>query len=153
ARARDLVPHLEAVRLLLRQHAEAVLVLAALEEDVDLVALLDADRAIGLRELVERDRPLALVTDVDDDIVLADVDDLALDDVAFLDDVSLRLLLEERGEALGVVRGGVLVVVARGAHRNHAVSCPCRGPNKRHGLSICPAARSLVAGPRFFRGW
>ena len=42
--------------------------------------------AVGLRELVERDHALALVADVDDDVVLADVDDLALDDVAFFDD-------------------------------------------------------------------
>jgi hypothetical protein len=56
ARAGNLVPDLEAVCLLLGQHAQAVLVLPALQENVDLVALFDRDRAVGLRELVERDR-------------------------------------------------------------------------------------------------
>ena len=57
---------------------EAVFVLAALEEDVDLVAFLDADRAVGLRELVERDRSFGLVADVDDDVVLADAESRGL---------------------------------------------------------------------------
>ena len=100
AGARDLVPNLEAIRLLLRQNAEAVLVLAALEEDVDLVAFLDANRAVGLRELVEGDRSFGLVTNVDDHVVLADVDDLALDDVAFFDVFVLEGLFEQCCEAL-----------------------------------------------------
>ena len=72
AGAGDLVPDLETVGLLLGEDAEAVFVLAALEEDVDLVAFFDADGAVGLRELVERDGPFGLVADVDDDVVLAD---------------------------------------------------------------------------------
>src|SRR5690606_16532455 len=41
ARGADLVPDLELVGLLLREHHEAVLVLLALDEDVDLVARAD----------------------------------------------------------------------------------------------------------------
>ena len=104
---RDLVPDLEPVGLLLGQDAQAVLVLAALEEDVDLVAFLDADAAVGLRELVERDRAFGLVADVDDDVVLADVDDLAFDDVAFFEVFAFEGLFEQGCEALllsGVLR-------------------------------------------------
>ncbi len=43
ARARDLIPDLHLVGLLLRQGDEAVVVLAALDVDVDLVARLDGD--------------------------------------------------------------------------------------------------------------
>ena len=75
---------------------------------------LTADRAVGLRELVERDHAFGLVADVDDDVVLADLDDRALDDVAFLDVLVLEGLFEQRGEAL-------LLVVVLGCHRNHAV--------------------------------
>ena len=103
AGAGDLVPDLEAVGLLLGEDAQAVLVLAALEEDVDLVALLDADRAVGLRELVERDLSFGLVADVDDDVVLADLDHRAADDVAFFDVLVLEALFEQCGEALLLV--------------------------------------------------
>jgi hypothetical protein len=73
---------------------------AALEEDVDLVAFLDTNRAVGLGELVEGDRSFGLVTNVDDHVVLADADDLALDDVAFLDVFVLEGLFEQCCEAL-----------------------------------------------------
>ena len=118
ARGGDLVPDLEAVGLLLREDAQAVFVLAALEEDVDLVARLDPDRAVGLRELVERDHSFGLVADVDDDVVLADVDHAAFDDVAFFDVFVLEGLFEQCREAL------LLVVVVLSGHRNHAV-CLC----------------------------
>src|SRR5450432_2232459 len=48
ARPRDLVPHLEAVGFFLGEDAKTVVILAGLEEHVDLVALLDADGAVGL---------------------------------------------------------------------------------------------------------
>ena len=70
--------------------------------------------AVGLRELVERDRSFGLVADVDDDVVLADVDHAAFDDVAFFDVLVLEGLFEQCREAL-------LLVVVLGCHRNHAV--------------------------------
>ena len=81
----DLVPHLQLVGLLLGEDAQAVVVLAALEEDVDLVAGLDRDVAVGAGELLERDLAFGLVADVDDDVILVQLDDAAVDDVAFFD--------------------------------------------------------------------
>ena len=70
--------------------------------------------AVGLRELVERDRSFGLVADVDDDVVLADVNHAAFDDVAFFDVLVLEGLFEQCCEAL-------LLVVVLGCHRDHAV--------------------------------
>ena len=78
-----------------------VVVLAALEEDVDLVAGLD--RRLRRRACVNSSSgicPFGLVADVDDDVVLADVDHAASDDVAFLDVFLLEGLFEQCGEAL-----------------------------------------------------
>src|SRR4029078_5273100 len=61
AGAGDLIPNFHPIRLLLGEDAQSVFVLAALEEDVDLVAFLDADRAVRLRALVERETSFALV--------------------------------------------------------------------------------------------
>jgi hypothetical protein len=135
ARAGDLVPNFQPIRLLLGQHAQAVLVLAALEEDVDLVAFLDANGAVGLRELVERDRSFGLVADVDDDVVLADVNHAAFDDVAFLDVLVLERLFEQCREAL-------LRVVVLGCHRNHSVFLCLstrRSQFERRAPYFCPA--------------
>jgi hypothetical protein len=100
ARGGDLVPHLEPVGLLLGEHAQPVLVLARLEQDVDLVARLDADLSVGHDELGQRDLPLGLVADVDDHVVLGDLDDRPGDDLPFLHHFVLQALFEERGERL-----------------------------------------------------
>ena len=87
---------------LLGQDQPAVLVLLGEDERVDLLAELDlVGRVDGLadRELVRGDDPLALVADVDEDLVLVDADDAAGDDVALL----------EGGEG-GVVVGDDLAV-------------------------------------------
>src|SRR6185436_19987388 len=83
ARAGDLIPNFQAIGFLLGTHAQPVFVLAALEENVDLVAFLDRDGSVGLRELVERDRSFWLGADVDDEVVLAGVIQAAFVDVAF----------------------------------------------------------------------
>src|SRR5262249_40191543 len=63
--------------------------------------------ALGAQELFDGDLPLRLVPDVDDDIVLGDRDDAALDDAAFLDRVLLEAFLEEGREALFSPTAGV----------------------------------------------
>src|SRR5213078_2647730 len=69
ARGADLVPDLEAIGLLLREHAHAGVVLAGLEQHVDDIAGLHADRAVGLAELLEWNLAFALVADIDDRVV------------------------------------------------------------------------------------
>ena len=89
ARGRDLIPHLHLVRLLLGKRDQAVVVLAALDVDVDLVAGLDGDLArwrVG--ELAQGDDALALAADVDDDVVALHGDDRAFDDLAFFAEVA-----------------------------------------------------------------
>ena len=98
ARGADLVPDLEPIGLLLGEDAHAGVVLAGLEEDVDDVARLHADRAVRLAELLERDLALALVADVDDRVVLADCDHGAAEDFALLDAVLAEALGEHRCE-------------------------------------------------------
>src|SRR5262249_20130125 len=100
ARDRDLVPDLQPVGLLLGEDAQAVLVLAGLEQDLDAVARLDVDLTVGTDELGERDLPLRLVADVHDDVVLRHLDDRPMDDLAFLDLLVLQALFEESGEGI-----------------------------------------------------
>ena len=84
----DLAPGLLEAGALLGQQQAAVLVLLGEDQRVDLLAQLDlvvrVDR-LADRQLAERDDPLALVADVDQDLVLVDLDDLARNDVALLE--------------------------------------------------------------------
>src|SRR3712207_6760193 len=81
---------------LLGQDQAAVLVLLGEDQRVDLVAELDllvrVDR-LADRELVVGDDPLALVADVDEDLVLVDPDDPARDDVALLEGDDRRVVV------------------------------------------------------------
>ncbi len=96
ARGRDLVPDLHLVRLLLGKHDQAVVVFAALDVDVDLVAGLDRDLALARRaNSLSGDDAFALAADVDDDVVALNGDDGALDDLAFFDEPSLKTLFEK----------------------------------------------------------
>ena len=76
----DAAPRLLEAGALLGQQQAAVLVLLGEDEGVDLLAELDlvgrVDR-LADRQLVGGDDPLALVADVDQDLVLVDADDLA----------------------------------------------------------------------------
>ena len=84
----DAAPGLLEAGALLGQDQAAVLVLLGEDEGVDLLAQLDlvvrVDR-LADRQLVGGDDALALVADVDEDLVLVDADDLAGDDVALLE--------------------------------------------------------------------
>ncbi len=97
ARARDLIPDLHLVRFFLGQGDQAVVVLAALDEDVDLVAGLHVDLAARAGELVARDYTLALAPDVDDDRVASDLHDDASDDFSFAAEVPFREACLEEG--------------------------------------------------------
>src|SRR5581483_3760014 len=63
AGVRDLIPDLHLVGLLFRDGHEAVVVLTALDVDVDFVAGLDWLLAARVRKLAERDHALALPAD------------------------------------------------------------------------------------------
>ena len=73
---------------LLGQDEAAFLVLLLEDERLDLVA--EADDLVGVdvvadRQLARRDDALGLVADVEQDLVLVDLDDRALDELAVLD--------------------------------------------------------------------
>jgi hypothetical protein len=68
----DAVPHLDEIGALLGQDDQAVLVLGLLEEDLDLIADLDA---LEIRELLDRDDALGLEADVDRDFLVVDLED------------------------------------------------------------------------------
>ena len=98
----DAAPRLLEAGALLGHDQAAVLVLLGEDERVDLLAQLDLVVRVDVladRELVGGDDPLALVADVDEDLVVVDADDVAGDDVALL----------EGGEG-GVVVGDDLAV-------------------------------------------
>ena len=84
---------------LLGEDQAAVLVLLGEDEGVDLLADLDlfvrVDR-LADRELVGGDDPLALVTDVDEDLVLVDAHHCTGDDVALLEGDDRRVVVRER---------------------------------------------------------
>ena len=98
----DAAPGALEASALLGQDQAAVLVLLGEDEGVDLFAELDllgrVDR-LADRELVVGDDPLALVADVDEDLVLVDPHHLAGDDVALFE-----------GDDRGVVVGDDLAV-------------------------------------------
>jgi len=76
------LPHAHEVGLLLGKDDRAFLVLKVLEEHLDFIARLEVGHVL---ELLERDRPFGLEADIEDDKVLADLEDTGLDDLAFLD--------------------------------------------------------------------
>src|SRR5262249_45618939 len=142
ARLGDVVPHLEAVGLLLRQDDQTVLVLPGLEEDVDLVPRLDGGPAAGRLELRDRDLTFRLVPDVDDDVVLGHLDDCPGDDLPFLADVVLEALLEELGETF-LLAPMVLYLHAFGCF----LSLLCLGAKAEAGNSVS----TRVCQPPFSR--
>jgi hypothetical protein len=112
----DLVPHLQLVGLLLGEEHQAVVGLLALDEHVHPVAR-GHDRLAAARvgELAERDHPLGLVADVDDDRVLGQADDGPGDDISFAERIRVRHgRLEQRGEALAASAGRGLGLYCHG---------------------------------------
>ena len=84
----DLAPGLLEASALLGEHEPAVLVLLREDEGVDLLAELDLlvrIHRLADRELIHRNDALALVADVDQDLVLVDAHDLARHDVTLLE--------------------------------------------------------------------
>ena len=74
----------------------------------DLVADLDLEVALVVRQLRTVDPRLALAADVDEHVLVADLDDAALHDLTTLDGVPGLVFREERGEiflGLGVAHG------------------------------------------------
>src|SRR5205823_182949 len=120
ARGGDLVPDAHLVGLLLGEDDHPGVVLAGLEEHVDLVADLDVGLALDEAELLDRNLALALVADVDDRVVLGDLDDAALDDLVLLQfalavALPLEALFEHRGEVFIFKRCGLVLEIRGGA--------------------------------------
>ena len=106
----DAPPRLLEAGALLGHDQAAVLILLGEDEGVDLLAHLDlVVRVDGLadRKLVGGDDPLALVADVDENLVVVDPDDDAGDDLALL----------EKGERRVVVRDDLAVDLEQQAVR------------------------------------
>ena len=81
-RARDGVPDLDLVRLVLGEDDQALVVLLRLEVDLDLIANL---RDPGVPELLDGDGALALVADVHEHLAAAHLDDEPADHLPFFD--------------------------------------------------------------------
>ena len=94
----DAPPRLLEAGALLGHDQAAVLILLGEDEGVDLLAHLDlVVRVDGLanRKLVGGDDPLALVADVDEDLVVVDADDDAGDDLALLEGGERRVVVRD----------------------------------------------------------
>ena len=78
----DLLPHAHEVRFLLRKDDRAFLVLEVLEEHFDFVAGLEVRVVL---ELFERNAAFGFEADVEDDHVVANLEHLALHDLALVD--------------------------------------------------------------------
>ena len=115
-------------------------------EDVDEDGV--ADRELGLRlgmppvELAVADDAFALGADVDEDLVLVDPDDLALDDVAVLEALDVRVLL---GEEL-LHRGRLGAEVARRRRRlvSGSSSSAAAGASAKSASASATAAASAA---------
>ena len=92
--ALDVGPNLELLGARAGQRDAAVLPLARVEVDVDLVALGNLDGAVAPQKLLDRDLALGLVADVDGDVVAGDLDDVPADDFTGLD--GSKAVLEKR---------------------------------------------------------
>jgi hypothetical protein len=110
--ARDLVPHLHLVGLLLGQGDQAIVTLTALDEDVDSIAGLHVEGSDGVDELALRDHAFALAADVDDNAVAVHLHDQAAYNFALAAHLAVRGCslrgFEHSGET-GKVRALVLV--------------------------------------------
>ena len=105
-------PGFLAARLVAREDGFAVLVLHAVDEDVDDVAFADLGggrAAIG--ELTERDAAFGLQPDIDHDEIIGDTNDAALDDRAF----EARGTAQRFFECCELRAGGVVRACTQGA--------------------------------------
>ena len=90
-------------------HAQRVL--DALQIDLDVVAHLGQVGAVALAELAHGDAAFGLQADIDDDDVLFDADDAAMDDLAFAEITAGKLFVQKSGE----------IVAGRGESVGHAL--------------------------------
>src|SRR6266481_5080723 len=132
ARGGDLVPDAHLVGLLLGEDDHARVVLARLEQHLDLVAGLDVGLAVDQAEFLDRHLAFALVADVDDRVVLGDLDDAALDDLvllqlAFSAALAFEALLEHRGKVFVLIRCGLVLVIggSAGGRIRHELGLTC----------------------------
>jgi hypothetical protein len=75
-------------------------VFATFQKNIDLVPDFYREGAVSAHELGSRDGAFRFVTDIDDDVVRANVDDLSLDDIALFHLLAPKGFLEERCKAL-----------------------------------------------------
>src|SRR5205807_7143136 len=144
----DAPPGLLEAGALLGKDQAALLVLVGEGEGIDLLAEGDLVARIDRladRELRGGDDPLALVADVDEDLVVVDADDLAGDDIAFVE-VAQRgvvvgndLAVDLEQEAVGTlddlgVRGRRSLGGSGGHERGHSLAVPRLAAS-------CPRAR------------
>ena len=90
----DQLPYPQEVRLLLGKDDHSIVVLQALEEDLDFLA---GNDGITVLELVEGYGPLTLEAEFEDGRGVRRTQDPGLDDLAFLDDAACRLVVGEHG--------------------------------------------------------
>ena len=76
----NFLPNPQEVGLLLRKHDDPVVVLEALEKNLYLLARLDR---VTVLELIERDRALALESELQDDHAVGHPEHLRVDDFTF----------------------------------------------------------------------
>ena len=113
----DLVPGLQALRLLVREVDVALFGVAGLAHDGDLVAALHGDVAFVVLELRHRNDAFGLVADVDDHVLRCDFQHGAADDLIFVQSgFGLGLLLLEGFQSGGeVFHAGLFFGASRGA--------------------------------------
>src|SRR5687768_15951197 len=109
--ALDLVPNLHLLGLLARQHDVAFTVFRALEQHVDHVSFTNNYLAGFIEEFVYGDDAFGLVADVDDDFVCRDLQDGALDDLAFRE-VAEAVIVKVQ-QACILLRVGIFILTPR----------------------------------------
>ena len=116
----DLVPDLHLLGFFAREDDVAFAVFGPLEQHVDDVAGLDGDLAVLVEELVDRDDAFGLVADVDDDFGRGDLENRALDDLAFRDVPEAAIVGIQQPGVFGRIH--LLVVFARKGFEPAAIS-------------------------------
>src|SRR5688500_15599040 len=129
-----------AARLVAREDGFAVLVLHAIDEDVDDVAFADlGGRRAAIGELAERNAAFGLQPDIDHDEIIGDTNDAALDDRAFEARGTAQRFFEECCELRA---GGVVRVCTQGAALSHSIPLPSSIP----GETLPPVGQPVKSG-------
>ena len=123
----DLVPDLHLLGFFAREDDVAFAIFGPLEQHVDDVARLDGDFAVLVEELVDRDDAFGFVADVDDDFGGGDLENRALDDLAFRDVPEAAIVEIQQPGVLGRDRSGRRLLAA-GLSARRARPCARRAP-------------------------